>query len=73
MNEKEILKIVIMQMLEHNNGHIEKYARWGQFAKTNQLVDASALLEEARKYSDSLSAVLKKALNHLSLLNQKVA
>ncbi len=66
MNEKEILKIVIMQMLEHNNVHIEKYARWGQFAKTNQLVDAGAFLDQAKHCTESENGALRKVLDHLT-------
>ncbi len=33
MDNRERLKIVIMQMLEHNETHVEKYEKWADFAK----------------------------------------
>lgn len=66
MDNRERLKIVIMQMLEHNETHVEKYEKWADFAKTNQLADAGALLNEAKKFTKNISAILRKNLNHLT-------
>jgi hypothetical protein len=54
-------------MLEHNNNHIEQYARWGQFAKTNRLVEASALLDEAKHLVESENGALRKVLDQLNI------
>jgi len=43
MNDKEILKIVIMQMLEHNKIHRERYEKWAGVATTKQLIDVGTL------------------------------
>jgi hypothetical protein len=69
MNDEEILKIVIMQMLEHNRIHIGKYAQWGQYAKTNQLVELSALLGEAKHLVESENGALRKILDHLTSID----
>jgi len=67
MDDRERLKIVIMQMLEHNEVHFEKYEKWTRFAKANQLDDAGALLDEAEKLTANANAALRQSLNHLSL------
>ncbi len=67
MDNRERLKIVIMQMLEHNETHVEKYEKWADFAKTNQLADEGALIDEAKKFTKNISAILRKKLNHLAL------
>ena len=67
MDDKERLRIVIMQMLEHNDVHLKEYEKWARFAETNHMTDAGTLLDEAGKYAESASAVLRQTLNHLSL------
>jgi hypothetical protein len=67
MNDKEILKIVIMQMLEHNDVHLKEYEKWAHFAETSQMTDTGTLLYKAGKYAESASAALRQTLNHLSL------
>ncbi len=67
MDNRERLKIVIMQMLEHNETDVEKYEKWADFAKANQLADAGALFDEAKKLTKNISAILRKNLNHTSL------
>lgn len=67
MDDRERLKIVIMQMVEHNEVHLEKYGKWAHFAKVNQLVDAGALLDEAGKLTAHVGITLRQCLNHLSL------
>ncbi len=39
----------------------------GRFCKTNQLADEGALLDEAKKFTKNISAILRKKLNHLAL------
>ena len=67
MDDKERLRIVIRQMMEHNNVHLKEYERWARFAETNHMTDVGTLLDEAGKYAESASAVLRQTLNHLSL------
>lgn len=67
MDDREILNIVIMQMLEHNKIQLENYEKWGEFAKANQLAETGALLDEAKKFTKNISAILRKNLNHNSL------
>lgn len=67
MNDKERLKIVIRQMLEHNDVHLKEYEKWARFAETNHMTDAGTLLDKAGKYAESASAALRQILNHLSL------
>jgi hypothetical protein len=67
MDDKERMRIVIMQMLEHNDVHLKEYEKWARFAETNHMIDAGTLLDEAGKYAESASAVLRQTLNHLSL------
>ncbi len=67
MDDKERLRIVIMQMLEHNDVHLKEYEKWARFAETNHMTDAGALLDEAGKYVESASVLLRQTLNHLSL------
>jgi hypothetical protein len=67
MDDKERLRIVIMQMLEHNDVHLKEYEKWARFAETSQMTDAGNLLDKAGKYAESASAVLRQTLNHLSL------
>jgi hypothetical protein len=56
-----------MQMVEHNDIHLKEYEHWAHFAKTNQLVDASALLGEARHLVESENGALRKVLDHLNI------
>jgi|GEM_PF-3408168 len=67
MDDKERLRIVIMQMLEHNDVHLKEYEKWARFAETNHMTDAGALLDKAGKYTESASALLRQTLNHVSL------
>jgi hypothetical protein len=67
MDDKERLRIVIKQMLEHNDVHLKEYEKWARFAETNHMTDVGTLLDEAGKYAESASAVLRQTLNHLSL------
>jgi hypothetical protein len=67
MDDKERLRIVIMQMLEHNDVHLKEYEKWARFAETNHMTGAGTLLDKAGKYAESASAVLRQTLNHLSL------
>lgn len=67
MNARERLKIVIMQMVEHNKVHLESYEKWARFAKENQLADIGALLDESGKHAASASTALRQSLSHLSL------
>jgi hypothetical protein len=67
MDDRERLKIVIMQMVEHNEVHFKKYEKWAHFAKTNQLDDIGALLDEGGKLTAHVNAFLRQSLNHLSL------
>jgi hypothetical protein len=63
MDDRERLKIVIMQILEHNNVHIEKYAKWANFANDSNLGDIGSLLNEAKKQVETTQAVLQKTLS----------
>jgi hypothetical protein len=67
MDDKERLRIVIRQMLEHNDVHLKEYEKWARFAETNHMTDAGALLDKAGKYAESASVLLRQTLNHLSL------
>jgi hypothetical protein len=67
MDDKERLRIVIRQMLEHNDVHLKEYERWARFAETNHMTDAGVLLDKAGEYTESASALLRQTLNHLSL------
>jgi hypothetical protein len=67
MDDRERLKIVIMQMVEHNEVHLEKYGKWAHFAKTNQLDGAGALLDEVEKLAAHVGIILRQCLSHLSL------
>jgi FixJ family two-component response regulator len=67
MDDRERLKIVIMQMVEHNGAHLEKYGKWAHFAKVNQLVEAGVLLDEVGKLTAHVGITLRQCLNHLSL------
>jgi len=67
MDDRERLRIVIMQMVEHNEIHLEKYGKWAHFAKMNQLVDTGALLDEVAKLTARVGITLRQCLNHLSL------
>jgi predicted RNA-binding protein Jag len=67
MDDRERLKIAIMQMLEYNNVHLKEYEKWARFAETNHMTDAGTLLGKTGKYAESVSALLRQTLNHLSL------
>jgi hypothetical protein len=67
MDDKERLRIVIRQMLEHNDVHLKEYEKWARFAETNHMTDAGTLLDKTGKYAESVSALLRQTLNHLSL------
>ena len=67
MDDRERLNIVIMQMVEHNKVHVENYAKWARFAKTNQLDGAGALLDEVEKLAAHVGITLRRCLSHLSL------
>lgn len=66
MDDRERLKIVIMQMLEHNEIHRERYEKWVQFAKTNRLDDVAAILDEAKQCAESENSALQKALEYFA-------
>jgi hypothetical protein len=67
MDDRERLRIVIMQMLEHNETHLEQYEKWTHFAETNRMTDAGVLLGKAGEYAEAVNTVLRQTLNHLSL------
>jgi len=69
MNDKEILKIVIMQMLEHNKNHRERYEKWAGVATTKQLIDVGTLLSEAKYFVESENGILRKVLDHLTSID----
>lgn len=69
MDDRERLKIVIMQMIEHNKIHLEKYEKWAGFAKAHQLVDAGIFLDDAGKLSVNVNIALEQTLNYLLLQN----
>jgi hypothetical protein len=66
MDDRERLKIVIMQMLEHNESHIEKYGKWARFAERNHMTDAGAFLDEAKYCATLENGALRKALDHIA-------
>jgi len=66
MDDRERLKIVIMQMLEHNETHIEKYEKWVSLATKNRLDDVAAFLDKAKQCAESEKDALRKALEHIS-------
>jgi hypothetical protein len=66
MDDKERLRIVIMQMLEHNDVHLKEYEKWARFAETNHMTDAGALLDEAKHCAKSENGALRKALDHIA-------
>ena len=59
MDDKERLRIVIMQMLEHNDVHLKEYEKWARFAETNHMTDAGGLLDKAGKYAEFSKCCLK--------------
>lgn len=63
MDDKERLRIVIMQMLEHNDVHLKEYEKWARFANVNQMGDVSGLLNEAQKQVETAQSALQKALD----------
>jgi len=67
MDDKERLKIVILQMLEHNKVHIEKYEKWARVADTKQMKAVAAFINKASKLSKSGQEVLHQALNCFEL------
>jgi hypothetical protein len=66
MDDKEQLRIIIRQMLEHINVHLEEYEKWTRFAETNHMTDAGALLDEAKHCAKSEYGALRKALDHIA-------
>jgi hypothetical protein len=51
MDDRERLKIVIMQLLEHDKTHLQEYEKWAGFVKANQLATTGALLDDAKKFT----------------------
>jgi hypothetical protein len=70
MDDRERLKIVIMQILEHNDVHLKEYEKWTRFAETNHLTDAGVLLGKAKHLVESENGVLQKVLDHLTSIDR---
>ena len=69
MDDKERLRIVIRQMMEHNNVHLKEYERWARFAETNHMTDAGAFLDQAKHCTESENGALRKVLDHLTSID----
>ena len=65
MDDKERLKIVLRHLIEHNEGHMEDYARWIDLAKNNNLSRIAELIAEASKQMKKASEALKSALEEM--------
>ena len=65
MDDTQRLKIVLVHLIEHNEGHAEDYARWIELAKNNRLTRVAELISEANKHMGKASDALKTALDHL--------
>jgi hypothetical protein len=70
MDDKERLRIVIRQMLEHNDVHLKEYEKWARFAETNHMTDAGTLLDKAKHLVESENGVLQRALDHLTSIDR---
>lgn len=65
MDDKERLRIVLKHLIEHNEGHIQDYARWIELAKNNRLTRVAELISEANSHMGKSSEALRAALNYL--------
>ncbi|OPX98696.1 MAG: hypothetical protein A4E62_01572 [Syntrophorhabdus sp. PtaU1.Bin002] len=65
MDDKKRLRIVIAQMIRHNDEHVQDFTTWGNFAEVNGVGEAGNMLDEARKHIDAATTALRNALNSL--------
>jgi len=65
MDDKKRLRIVIAQMIRHNDEHAQDFTTWGNFAEVNGAGGVSSMLDEARKHIDAATAALRSALDSL--------
>jgi len=65
MDDTQRLKIVLVHLIEHNEGHAEDYGRWIELAKNNGLTHVAELIGEANRQMSKASDALKAALDHL--------
>ncbi|OPY78153.1 MAG: hypothetical protein A4E65_02420 [Syntrophorhabdus sp. PtaU1.Bin153] len=65
MDEKKRLRIVIRQMIQHNDDHMQDFVTWSSFAEENGMDGVSGVLNEAGKHVDAATTALRSALDLL--------
>lgn len=63
MESKERLTIVLKHTIEHNEGHLEDYARWIDLASEAGMERVANLLGEAKTHAERTGDALKTALS----------
>jgi hypothetical protein len=66
MDDKKRLRIVIRQMVQHNNDHMQDFITWSNFAEENGMNAVRGILDEAGKHADAAATALKNALDFLN-------
>lgn len=70
MDDPDRLKIAVMQMLAHNEAHIQRYDTWVDMAASNGLVDSADLLREAKHCAELEANTLRRVLEHIAFISK---